>query len=130
MGEEATIETFATLRARLDAEEPTAAVIASHDLDHEAWSEIQETWLGRLAEALDRGDLEVLKAYDEAYRTAYAERTGVELSPITLPEPHGEPTESAAEEARSRIDTTTAGRWAGASSTFRGGGARGSSTHR
>lgn len=107
MSNELTIEVFAAVRARLDAGEPSSPVI-----DEKVWPHIQETWLGRLADALDRGDVELLRAYDEAYRRAYAERTGVELSPIALPvaeaEPYGGPPKGVPEEPASRMDTTTA----------------------
>ncbi|WP_437721926.1 hypothetical protein [Sorangium sp. So ce861] len=77
------LEEFAQIRALLDAGRPKREVLAAVGLDGGRWNEVEEGWLASLADDLERGDPSSLRAFEGAYRLAWAERGGRHETPAT-----------------------------------------------
>jgi hypothetical protein len=90
MNPQLALEDFAKVRARLDADHEMPAVLADHGLTAAEWDQAQERWLARLSDALDCGEMELLRAYDTAYQAAL-ERLGVAPRPIAAQQPRDAP---------------------------------------
>ncbi|AUX46168.1 uncharacterized protein SOCE26_076730 [Sorangium cellulosum] len=77
------LEEFARLRALLDSGQPKPEVLAAVGLDGSRWSEVEEAWLASLADDLERGESSSVRAFEGAYRLAWAERGGRHEAPAT-----------------------------------------------
>jgi hypothetical protein len=69
------LETFAEIRAVLDAGHARVDVLTEHGLDDALWRAEEERLLSHLADAADRADLDRLRAYQAAYRSKWREVT-------------------------------------------------------
>jgi hypothetical protein len=70
------IDTFAEVRARLDAGQEPTAVFASIALGENEWRSEAERLLGELADEVDRGEFDRVRAFKAKYRETWTAITG------------------------------------------------------
>lgn len=71
------LERFAALSAELEAGSSSEEVLAREGLSAEVWTQVQELWLGRMAEEVSRGRFELTNRYNYAFN---ARREGLVTS--------------------------------------------------
>ncbi len=76
-----TLNDFASTRASLDAGDNVPGGLI------DCWDDEQQSWLLRISDALDRGERELLEAYESAYSEAWNAKTQLEAPPIAMPKP-------------------------------------------